>query len=179
MFGVDAVQGADGDLYAIEVNPRLIASIALFTQLEIAAGRLPLLARHVLAHLDPDADDAPLDLHHEPLPGAQIAAQRRPGAVHRPDRRRERRGRSPRTTGAPAARASASLVALAYRVDRVPEGAALALMCPRPAAPWRPAPRTRCVQLRGRGAATLSGGLAPDAAAVVDGVRDAVGAPRG
>ena len=72
VFGVDFVQGDDGRVYVIEVNPRLIASIALCTQLELADGRLPLLARHVIAHLDPDADQAPMDANEAPLCGGQV-----------------------------------------------------------------------------------------------------------
>jgi len=72
IFGLDFVLGDDGEVYLIEVNPRLVASIALHTQLELAAGLLPLLARHVLSFLDPDADDAPLDAHLAPLEGAQV-----------------------------------------------------------------------------------------------------------
>jgi len=71
-YGVDAVVAADGTAYAIEVNPRLVASIAAFTQLELLAGRLPLFARHLLAWLDPDADEAALDGHRAPLAGGQL-----------------------------------------------------------------------------------------------------------
>ncbi|MFN2252300.1 MAG: pyridoxal-phosphate dependent enzyme [Anaerolineae bacterium] len=72
VFGVDFVLGDDGQPYVIEVNPRLVASIALYTQLELAAGRLPLLGRHVLAFLDQKADEANLDLHVEPVQGSQV-----------------------------------------------------------------------------------------------------------
>lgn len=72
IFGLDFVLGEDGTTYLIEVNPRLVASIALYTQLELVEGRLPLLARHILAHLDPDADRAPLDLHQAAVTGAQL-----------------------------------------------------------------------------------------------------------
>ncbi len=72
VFGLDFVREPDGRLMVIEVNPRLVASIALYTQLELAAGRLPLLARHVLAFVDPEADRAPLDLHLAPVAGAQV-----------------------------------------------------------------------------------------------------------
>ncbi len=72
VFGLDFVLGEDGELYVIEVNPRLVASIALYAQLELAAGRLPLLARHVLAFLAPDLDDAPLDAHWAPVDCAQV-----------------------------------------------------------------------------------------------------------
>jgi hypothetical protein len=72
VFGLDFVMADDGRAYLIEVNPRLVASIALFTQLEAAAGRLPLLARHILAFLDPEADRAPLDGNAEPVQGGQV-----------------------------------------------------------------------------------------------------------
>lgn len=72
VYGVDFVQGVDGRVYVIEVNARLIASIALCTQLELADGCLPLLARHLIAHLDPDADQAPLDANEAPLRGGQV-----------------------------------------------------------------------------------------------------------
>jgi hypothetical protein len=72
VFGVDFVLGEEHQPYLIEVNPRLVASIALYTQLELAAGRLPLLARHVLAFLAPELDEAPLDQHESPVDGAQV-----------------------------------------------------------------------------------------------------------
>lgn len=71
-FGVDFVVAPGGDVRVIEVNPRLVASVAAFTQLELLAGRLPLLARHLLAWLDPEADVAPLDAHRAPLAGGQL-----------------------------------------------------------------------------------------------------------
>lgn len=72
IFGLDFVLAEDQSLVVIEVNPRLVASIALYTQLELLAGRLPLLARHILAFVDPDADAAPLDAHLEAVAGAQV-----------------------------------------------------------------------------------------------------------
>lgn len=72
VFGVDFVVGDDGQPVLIEVNPRLVASIALYTQLELLAGRLPLLARHILAFLAPDLDVAPLDAHLAPANGSQL-----------------------------------------------------------------------------------------------------------
>ncbi len=72
VFGVDFVVGDDGQPVVIEVNPRLVASIALYTQLELLAGRLPLMARHILAFLAPELDEAPLDAHWTPVDGAQI-----------------------------------------------------------------------------------------------------------
>ncbi|MHB8507577.1 MAG: ATP-grasp domain-containing protein [Candidatus Dormibacteria bacterium] len=50
VFGVDLVAGPGG-LAVIEVNPRMVASLPLATQLEVAAGRVPLLLHHLLALL--------------------------------------------------------------------------------------------------------------------------------
>lgn len=73
IFGLDFVQPAAGDLpWLIEVNPRLVASVSLHAQLELAAGRVPLAARHLLALVDPSADGLPLDLHEGPLRGGQL-----------------------------------------------------------------------------------------------------------
>lgn len=72
LFGLDFVLAEDGGLFLIELNPRLVASVALQTQLELIAGRLPLLARHLAAFVDPEADRAPLDLHLGPLEGGQV-----------------------------------------------------------------------------------------------------------
>ncbi len=74
LFGVDLVHGEDGRLVVIEVNPRLVASISMHTQLELKQGRLPLLARHLLSFLAPSLDEAPLDEHREPLDGLQLIA---------------------------------------------------------------------------------------------------------
>jgi biotin carboxylase len=87
IFGLDLVIRPDGSPAVIEVNPRLVASVALYTQLEVAEGRVPLLARHVLAHLDPSADRVPLGAHTGRLPGSQmilhntasVARRRSPG----------------------------------------------------------------------------------------------------
>ena len=72
IFGIDVLLPPGGEAVIIEVNPRLVASIAAYTQLELAAGRLPLLARHVMALCDPSADGAPLDHHEVPLGGGQL-----------------------------------------------------------------------------------------------------------
>lgn len=50
IFGVDFVLGAQGPV-VIEVNPRMVASLPLATQLEAAAGRTPLLLRQLLVLL--------------------------------------------------------------------------------------------------------------------------------
>lgn len=82
-FGVDFVVTADGAAYAIEVNPRLVASVAAYTQLELLAGRLPLLARHLVAWLEPEADCASLDAHRRPLTGGQLVLHNVTGGAAR------------------------------------------------------------------------------------------------
>ena len=48
LFGVDFVVGQGGPV-VIETNPRLVASLPLATQLEVEAGRVPMVLRHLLA----------------------------------------------------------------------------------------------------------------------------------
>ncbi len=73
IFGLDFVQDPQsGEPWLIEVNPRLVASASLHAQLELRAGRVPLAARHLLALLDPAADNLPLDHHEAPLSGGQL-----------------------------------------------------------------------------------------------------------
>ena len=72
IFGVDFVSPTEEAPYVIEVNPRLVASIAAYTQLELLAGRVPLLLRHLAAFIAPDDDQVPLDGHLAPLEGAQL-----------------------------------------------------------------------------------------------------------
>jgi hypothetical protein len=50
VFGVDFVLGADGPVI-IETNPRMVASLPLATQAELAAGRVPLLLQALLLGL--------------------------------------------------------------------------------------------------------------------------------
>jgi hypothetical protein len=50
VFGVDFVLGPDGPL-VIETNPRMVASLPLATQVELAAGRVPLLLQALLLGL--------------------------------------------------------------------------------------------------------------------------------
>lgn len=72
-FGLDFIQDPSGsEPWLIEVNPRLVASASLHAQLELLAGRLPLAARHLMAHLDPAADTLPLDAHEAALEGGQL-----------------------------------------------------------------------------------------------------------
>lgn len=56
IFGVDFVLAADGPL-VIEVNPRMVASLPLATELEIEAGRAPLVLLHLLELLDAELDE--------------------------------------------------------------------------------------------------------------------------
>jgi hypothetical protein len=50
IFGLDfVVDESEADLYVIETNPRLVASIPVFTDLQLAAGELPLLLWHLQA----------------------------------------------------------------------------------------------------------------------------------
>jgi biotin carboxylase len=51
VFGVDFVLGAGGPV-VIEANPRMVASLPLSTQVELAAGLVPLLLMHLLVGLD-------------------------------------------------------------------------------------------------------------------------------
>jgi predicted ATP-grasp superfamily ATP-dependent carboligase len=50
VFGIDFVLGADGPL-VVETNPRMVASLPLATQVEMAAGRVPLLLQTLLLGL--------------------------------------------------------------------------------------------------------------------------------
>jgi hypothetical protein len=73
LFGVDFVVDGGGTPWLLEVNPRLVSSVGLATQLEARAGRLPLIARHFMAIVDAAADRAPLDLAAgDALGGSQI-----------------------------------------------------------------------------------------------------------
>ena len=56
LFGADFLLGPDGPV-VIEVNPRMVASLAFATQLEAEAGRTPLLLRHLIAGLGGVAPD--------------------------------------------------------------------------------------------------------------------------
>lgn len=54
IFGLDFVVTDDGQVLLIEDNARMIASITLFTRLQKLANEVPLLALHLLEHLDID-----------------------------------------------------------------------------------------------------------------------------
>ncbi|GAC1332450.1 MAG: hypothetical protein NVSMB17_11570 [Candidatus Dormibacteria bacterium] len=60
VFGVDFILAEDGPV-VIEVNPRMVASLPLATELEVEAGRAPLLLLHLLELLD--AEPGELDHH--------------------------------------------------------------------------------------------------------------------
>lgn len=80
VFGVDFVHASDGPL-VIEVNPRMVASLPVATELEVEAGRAPLLLLHLLemldAHIHEIEDDEAPDL---PLgPATQVILHRLPG----------------------------------------------------------------------------------------------------
>jgi hypothetical protein len=66
VFGVDFVLGSDGPL-VIEVNPRMVASLPLATQMEGACGRGPLVLRQLIAAL---GGDIPAPPHEPALPEA-------------------------------------------------------------------------------------------------------------
>jgi glutathione synthase/RimK-type ligase-like ATP-grasp enzyme len=84
MFGVDLVLGDRGPV-VIETNPRLVASVPLASQLEVAAGRVPALLAHLLAGLGVPTSDASADS--TPLADAsQVMVRRLPGdGASRPD----------------------------------------------------------------------------------------------
>ena len=80
VFGVDFVEATDGPL-VIEVNPRMVASLPVATELEVEAGRAPLVLLHLLemldAHLHEIAEDEAPDV---PLgTGSQVILHRLPG----------------------------------------------------------------------------------------------------
>jgi hypothetical protein len=161
IFGLDLVLAEDGRCVVIEVNPRLVASIALFTQLELLAGRLPLLARHLLAFLDPDADQAPLDHHLGRLDGAQVILQNlQPGPC---------RTGPALETGVyrqMADPARLELVRPALRVDELGQPDELLVLAPAPGRAFAPGSACARIQLR-RSVVTPSGRLNELTAAAV------------
>ena len=86
VFGVDFVNGPGGPV-VIEANPRMVASLPVATQLEAAAGRVPLLVHHLLEGLAGDSLGAAPGDHSRALPpGSQLIVHRLPGdASPRPD----------------------------------------------------------------------------------------------
>ena len=90
VFGVDFVLAADGPV-VIEVNPRMVASLPVATELEVEAGRAPLLLLHLLELSDAnlagleDAPATPLGMASQVilhrLPGDRDATP--PGGVYR------------------------------------------------------------------------------------------------
>jgi|DewCreStandDraft_5_1066085.scaffolds.fasta_scaffold00847_11 glutathione synthase/RimK-type ligase-like ATP-grasp enzyme len=75
IFGLDFVVGRDDRrVYVVECNPRLVASIPLYTKLQLAQGQLPLLLLHLaeLAGVPYSLDVAALAQElRRPLDGAQ------------------------------------------------------------------------------------------------------------
>jgi len=47
IFGLDFIVGENGEVDLIEINPRLVGSIPVYTKLQIENGELPLLAMHL------------------------------------------------------------------------------------------------------------------------------------
>ncbi|MFN2464961.1 MAG: ATP-grasp domain-containing protein [Candidatus Dormibacteria bacterium] len=79
VFGVDFVLAEDGPL-VIEVNPRMVASLPLATELEVEAGRAPLELLHLLELLDADLDLLDVDEGETPMGVAtQLIVHRLPG----------------------------------------------------------------------------------------------------
>ncbi len=51
IFGLDFIVGASGEVDLIEINPRFIGSIPVFTKLQIANDQIPFLAWHICDYL--------------------------------------------------------------------------------------------------------------------------------
>lgn len=55
IFGLDfIVAGKNQNVYLIEINPRMVASVPFYTKLEIKSGQIPMLAYHILEFLGID-----------------------------------------------------------------------------------------------------------------------------
>lgn len=55
IFGLDfVVDGENKNVYLIEINPRMVASVPFYTKLEIKSGQIPMLAYHILEFLGID-----------------------------------------------------------------------------------------------------------------------------
>ena len=84
IFGVDFVLAADGPL-VIEVNPRMIASLPVATELEVEAGRAPLLLLHLLEMLGADLEAVADETATRPVgPATQVILHRLPGDADEP-----------------------------------------------------------------------------------------------
>ncbi|MFN2462314.1 MAG: ATP-grasp domain-containing protein [Candidatus Dormibacteria bacterium] len=78
IFGVDFILAEDGPV-VIEVNPRMVASLPLATELEVEAGRAPLLLLHMLELLDADLADLGDDAADAVGMATQVILHRLPG----------------------------------------------------------------------------------------------------
>ncbi len=75
IFGLDLIfEPVTGKIYLIECNPRLVASIPMAAKLEIQAGKIPLLALHILEFLGADYEINNLELENRgnAINGAQL-----------------------------------------------------------------------------------------------------------
>ena len=78
VFGVDFLLAPDGPV-VIEVNPRMVASLPVATELEVETGRAPLLLLHLLELVGGDLERLGDD-HLAPLsPASQVILHRLPG----------------------------------------------------------------------------------------------------
>ncbi|MBU3965048.1 ATP-grasp domain-containing protein [Patescibacteria group bacterium] len=76
IFGLDFVVGGENkNVYLIEINPRMVASLPFYTKSEIKSGQIPMLAFHILEFLGIDYNP-PLDLVQ--LRSPQVARCRQP-----------------------------------------------------------------------------------------------------
>jgi hypothetical protein len=83
LYGVDFVLAEDGPL-VIEVNPRMVASLPVATELEVEAGRAPLVLLHLLEILDADLAQLDGEVTTSPVEAAtQVILHRLPGDMTR------------------------------------------------------------------------------------------------
>jgi hypothetical protein len=81
IFGVDLVVAEDGRCWCIEVNPRLVASVPLWTLSARGQGGSSLLGQHLSCFGIGDQSPAPLSCHWSQLILYQIGKSSRPEAV--------------------------------------------------------------------------------------------------
>lgn len=82
VFGLDLIfEPVTGKIYLIECNPRLVASMPMATKLEIQAGKIPLLALHILEFLGADYEIKDLELENQgnAISGAQLVLRNTEG----------------------------------------------------------------------------------------------------
>lgn len=77
IFGLDFVVDSENEnVYLIEINPRMVASVPFYTKLEIKYGQIPMLAHHILEFLGagrPKGAQAPCRASNmQPIRGAQL-----------------------------------------------------------------------------------------------------------